>query len=195
MDQGQQDKAELAEIESMVGGLAAEKQQMEETVHELMLRLQAATKHTQALADERTFLEDAQRRTLAEEEGSDHTQWYSGMDMRGAGGDDMWNFEQLQREKAMLTEEVARLAQIAEAARVEKARLARVVVDKSKKIAFLYEEKDMLLQVCVMRACNRCHCSRAARLVPGISKLKGLCPLTWWSAASSRGTGYVFPGK
>ena len=41
----------------MVAGLAEEKRQMEETVQELMLRLQAATKHTQALADERTFLQ------------------------------------------------------------------------------------------------------------------------------------------
>eukprot|EP01047_Picozoa_sp_COSAG01_P006175 COSAG01_NODE_221_length_21422_cov_48.284294_13_plen_69_part_00 len=50
-------KAELGEIDTMVAGLAEEKRQMEETVQELMLRLQAATKHTQALADERTFLQ------------------------------------------------------------------------------------------------------------------------------------------
>ena len=62
--QAQQDKAEYGEIESMVAGLSAEKQQMEDTVHELMLRLQAATKHTQALADERTFLQDAQMRAV-----------------------------------------------------------------------------------------------------------------------------------
>ena len=134
--QAQQDKSELAEIEEMVAGLAAEKKLMEETVHELMLRLQAAAKHIQALADERTFLQDAQMRARAEEEGSDHTQWYSkAVDLRGDTGDEIWNFEQLQREKAMLTEEVARLAQASEAARVEKARLARVVAEKTNKIA------------------------------------------------------------
>jgi hypothetical protein len=95
--------------------------------------------------------QEAQTRARAEEEGSAHTQWYAtAVDLRssgsGDGGDDVWNFEQLQREKAMLTEEVARLAQTAEAARTEKARLAAIVQEKTKKIAFLYEEKDMLLQ-------------------------------------------------
>ena len=78
-------------------------------------------------------------RARAEEEGSAHTQWYAtAVDLRssggGDGGDDVWNFEQLQREKAMLTEEVARLAQTAEAARTEKSRLAAIVREKTKKI-------------------------------------------------------------
>ena len=41
----------------MIAGLAAEKLEMEATLVELMLRLEAASKHTQALADERTFLQ------------------------------------------------------------------------------------------------------------------------------------------
>ena len=46
----------------------------------------------------------------------------------------------------MLTEEVARLAQVADAARTDKASLVSQVQEKTRKIAFLYEEKDMLLQ-------------------------------------------------
>ena len=63
------------------------------------------------------------------------------------GADDVWNFEQLQREKAMLAEEVARLAQTCEAVRSEKNRLGRAVREKDKRIAYLHEEKDMLTQV------------------------------------------------
>ena len=63
------------------------------------------------------------------------------------GADDFWNFEQLQREKAMLAEEVARLAQTCQAATSEKSRLSQAVREKDKKIAFLHEEKDMLTQV------------------------------------------------
>ena len=66
---------------------------------------------------------------------------------KGDGADDFWNFEQLQREKAMLAEEVARLAQTCQAATSEKSRLAQALREKDKRIAFLHEEKDMLTQV------------------------------------------------
>ena len=49
-------QADVEEFEGIVAELSREKQQMESTVLELMLRLEAASKHTQALADERTFL-------------------------------------------------------------------------------------------------------------------------------------------
>ena len=68
-------QADFAELEEVIAGLAAEKLEMESTVCELMLRLEAASKHTQALADERTFLQEAQSRALAAEEGSAQTQW------------------------------------------------------------------------------------------------------------------------
>lgn len=70
------------------------------------------------------------------------------------GADDFWNFEQLQREKAMLAEEVARLAQTCQAATSEKSRLAQAVREKDKRIAFLHEEKDMLTQVRPMCPCR-----------------------------------------
>lgn len=50
-------QADFAELEDVIAGLAAEKLEMEATVCELMMRLEAAMKHTQALADERTFLQ------------------------------------------------------------------------------------------------------------------------------------------
>ena len=83
----------------------------------------------------------------------------SEVNIRGASGkadgaDDFWNFEQLQREKAMLAEEVARLAQTCQTATSEKSRLAQAVREKDKRIAFLHEEKDMLTQV---RSCCSCH--------------------------------------
>lgn len=67
--------------------------------------------------------------------------------MKISDGDDIWNFEQLQREKAMLAEELARSAQTCESARKEKARLTIAVREKDKKISYLHEEKDMLTQV------------------------------------------------
>ncbi len=50
-------QADFAELEEVIAGLAAEKLEMEATLVELMMRLEAASKHTQALADERTFLQ------------------------------------------------------------------------------------------------------------------------------------------
>ena len=58
-----QTQADFAEFEKVIAGLAAEKLEMEATVCELMLRLEAAAKHTQALADERTFLQVRARST------------------------------------------------------------------------------------------------------------------------------------
>jgi hypothetical protein len=86
----------------------------------------------------------------------------SAVNIRGASGkadgaDDFWNFEQLQREKAMLAEEVARLAQTCQAANSEKSRLAQAAREKDKRIAFLHEEKDMLTQVRSCCSCRPCH--------------------------------------
>eukprot|EP01043_Picozoa_sp_COSAG02_P052814 COSAG02_NODE_5748_length_4069_cov_2.955416_3_plen_112_part_00 len=50
-------QADFDELEEVIAGLAAEKLEMESTLVELMMRLEAASKHTQALADERTFLQ------------------------------------------------------------------------------------------------------------------------------------------
>ena len=94
---------------------------------------------------------------------SEQIRYAEAVDLRSTDPtDDVWNFEQLQREKAMLTEEVARLAQACEAARAEKTRLASSVQEKDRKIAFLYEEKDMLLQVRIP-----CHCDFLAAALPG----------------------------
>lgn len=55
-DQGKS-QADFDELEQAIAGLTAEKLTMEATVCELVLRLEAASKHTQALADERAFLQ------------------------------------------------------------------------------------------------------------------------------------------
>ena len=47
----------MEELGNIVDSLIKEKQQMDENVSELMVRLEAATKHTSALMDERTFLQ------------------------------------------------------------------------------------------------------------------------------------------
>lgn len=68
-------QSDFAEFEEIITVLAAEKLEMESTVRELMMRLEAATKHTQALADERTFLQEEKARVQAVEAGSAQTQW------------------------------------------------------------------------------------------------------------------------
>ena len=174
-------QSDFAEFEEIITGLAREKLEMESTVVELMMRLEAAAKHTQALADERTFLQEEKTRSQAVEEGSAQTQWCAfyrtaglqpalqirafmrssvvvngpmgacayryAAEVKISDGDDVWNFEQLQREKAMLAEELARSAQTCEGMRAEKARLTHAVRAKDKKISYLHEEKDMLTQV------------------------------------------------
>ena len=50
-------RGEMSECDAIVEGLLKEKQRLEISVQDVTLRLEAATKHTQALADERTFLQ------------------------------------------------------------------------------------------------------------------------------------------